>query len=139
MVKVKSAAVSQKNYEDASAYVGTRYTDGIATAEWQRAAIDGQGLYVARMTDPSVLARRASKIGKVSDGEFKDAAIKKGGPIIGSRMRDAAPKQAREWAPFRSALEGLSLPPRSPDPMANVDARLKPVVRTLVDTKRTTG
>lgn len=133
MVKVKPLATIEKNYKDAAGLAATRYRDSIPTVVWQAAAIAGQDLYVQRMSDPEILARRAREITEVSDTAFRAALLEKGAPVIAGRMAAAAPKMAQGYAPIRSALESLTLPPRTGDAMQNIDNRLKPVVQTMID------
>jgi hypothetical protein len=138
-LKVKSQAQAQANYTAAAALVPARYKAGVATADWQAPALAGQDLYVQRLQDPEVLARRAKNIGKVSDGEWRTAADQKGSPIIGARMTAAAPKQQAKWAPYRAALESYTLPPKSADPQTNVINRVGGVVNVMVQTKKSVG
>ena len=133
MVKVKPLATIEKNYKGAASTAASRYKDAIPGIIWQAEAMAGQDLYEAKMMDPAVLARRSTEIAKVSDAAFREALTKKGAPVLASRMSDAAPRMAAGYAPIRSALEALTLPPRVVDPMANIDARLKPVVQTMID------
>jgi hypothetical protein len=135
MVKVKSAADIKTNYTAAAALVPTRYKQGVQSATWQAEALAGQDLYTARMSDPTVLARRSRGISKVSDQQWKDGAISKGAPIIGARMTAAADKQVANWAPYGNALSALTLPPKVADPMTNLTQRAGAVVRAMVDTK----
>ena len=51
-------------------------------------------------------------------------------------MRDAAPKQAANWAPFRSVIEGTTLPERTRDAAANVQNRVLPLAVALQEAKR---
>lgn len=136
MVKVKSEADMKTNYVAAAALVPTRYTQGVKGATWQAEAIDGQGLYVQRMQDPSVLARRSSGIAKVSDDTWRTNAVTKGAPIIGARMTAGADKQISGYRPYRDALTALTLPDKVADPMTNLTARAGAVVQTMVNTKR---
>ena len=133
MVKVKSLATIEKNYKGAAGTAASRYRDAIPGIVWQADAIEGQSLYEAKMMDPSVLARRATEIAKVSDSSFREALTTKGAPVLASRMTAAAGKMASGYAPIRSALEALTLVPREADPMANIDNRLKPVVQAMID------
>lgn len=138
-MKVKSASQSQKNYEDSTALVPPRFEAGVLVAAWQAPALAGQDLYEAKLRDADVLARRAKNIAKVSDSAWRDAAIRKGRNIIGARMKDAAPKQQANWAPYRSALEALTLPAKTADPMANLMNRAGAVVSAMVETKKVQG
>jgi hypothetical protein len=138
-LKVKSASLAQANYTAATALVPARYEAGVSTADWQAKALDGQELYVAKLQDPVVLARRAKNIGKVSDAEWRKAAIDKGRGIIGARMSAAAPKQQANWAPYRAALESTTLPPRTADGMTNLMNRAGAVVTAMENTKKSVG
>jgi hypothetical protein len=138
-MKVKSASQAQANYTSAAALVPARYEAGVSTADWQAKALDGQTLYVAKLQDPEVLARRAKNIGKVSDSDWRSNTITKGRGIIGARMTAAAPKQQANWAPYRSALEAVTLPPKTADPMSNLMNRAGAVVQAMVNTKKSVG
>lgn len=138
-MKVKSASTAQANYTAAAALVPARYEAGVTTADWQAPALAGQGLYVARLSDPDVLARRAKNIGKVADADWRSSTISKGRPIIGARMTAAAGKQQANWAPYRSALESLTLPAKTADPMTNLTNRAGAVVQAMVATKKSVG
>ena len=131
MVKVKPLTEIQKNYADSSGTAAARYKAAIPRITWQTEALDGQDLYVAQMSDPDVLARREDGINKVSDTEFRDAMLKKGAGVIGSRIKAAAPKMASGYAPIRSALEAVTLEARTADPDTNIDNRVKPIVHAM--------
>lgn len=139
MVKVKSQSQIENNYRNAAGKAGSNYAASIDAITWQAEAQAGQALYVQQMQNPEVLDRRSKGIGKVSDTHFKQALRDKGAPVIAGRMQAAAGKMAQGFAPYRAALEGVSLPPRSADPMQNVDNRVKPIVQAMVDTKKAQG
>jgi hypothetical protein len=88
------------------------------------------------MSDPEVLSRRARGLAKVTDETWKTAAVNKGASRIADGMNQAIDKQVRGYEPYASALSALTLPPRSADPMANIDSRTKPVVQTMVNVKK---
>jgi len=93
-------------------------------------------LFNAKMTEALASESRKKGIEKVSDSDWRDAAVKKGAARIGEGMRGAVDKQASGYSPFKSALEGVSLPGRSVDAMANIDNRVKPIVSVLVAKKK---
>lgn len=136
---MKSLERIKANYKGAAGTAAARYRESIPGIAWQAAAVDGQDLYEAQMRDSEVLARRAKNIAKVSDSSFQSAMEKKGAPVIASRMADAADKQAANFAPYKSAIEGVSLPDRTADAMTNIDQRLKPIVAVLVAKKKEIG
>jgi hypothetical protein len=139
MVKVKSETEIKTNYESSTALVPARFAAGVKAATWHAEAIDGQALYIAQMSNPSVLARRETGIGKVSDDAWRTATVNKGQNIIGARMKDASDKQVANFRPYRAALESLVLPDKTADPMANLMNRGGAVVKAMVDTKAGQG
>lgn len=130
-IRVKPLSEIEANYKGSASEAQRRYVQAIPRMVWQENAIAGQDLYVSRMSDPAVLARREEKIREVSDSEFREAVQEKGANILASRMGAASSKMAQGYAPIRQALEGLSIPERTADPMANIDNRLKPVVDAM--------
>jgi len=75
-------------------------------------------------------------VSNVSNAEWQAAAANKGAARIGPGMQAGADKRTRNFEPFRTAIESVTLPDRTTDPIANVDARVKPIVQALVDTKK---
>lgn len=136
MVKVKSNSEIKQAYEESTATVPRRFKAGVSTAEYQAPALAGQDLYVEQMQRPEILARRAKGIQNISDTEWRKATIDKGATIIGARMKAASQKQVDGFAPYRTALEGVTLPPRTADPMANLMNRAGAIVQALVDKKK---
>jgi hypothetical protein len=138
MVSVKSLETIKKNFEAGATVAPSRYVDGVKAASWKDAASspEAEALYAAKVSEAVATGRRAAAIEKVSDSTWRDSAVKKGGARIGEGMRAAVDKQASNFAPFRSALEAVSLPARSADAMSNVDNRVKPIVAALVAKKK---
>jgi hypothetical protein len=137
MVKVKSRAIREANYRAAIPGVAAKYKNAVqATTGVIEAAKAGQGLYVERMTDSNVLARRLSGLNKVTDADWQNGAANKGASRIGPGMEAAASKQAANYDPIAQALEAVSLPPRTSDANTNIDNRVKPIVAAM---KRAAG
>ena len=137
MVNVPTAAERKAAYLASLGAVPGAYKAGIErTQDWKSKAIAGQGLYVQRMQDQSVLARREKGLATVSDADWKSKSSQLGSLRIADGMRNAADKQATKYEPIAVALRGLSLPDRTADPMANIDNRLKAVVRTAIDASK---
>lgn len=139
MVKVKSVAECQKNYEDSTAYVPTRFEQGVNSATWNGEAQAGQALYEAQMTRAEILHRRLTGISKISDAQWRQDTITKGKAVIGTRMKAASGKQQTNWAPYRSAIESVTLPAKVTDPMQNLMNRAGAIVKALTDTKASQG
>jgi len=137
MVKVKPLEEAKKNLKEITTVIGSRYARGIERAKsWKEGSLAGQELFVAKMTNPEILARRAKRIESMTDEDWKKMARDLGAKRIGPGLAAKVDKWAARWAPYRSALEAVELPPKSPDPMANIDNRLKPIVEALVNKKK---
>jgi len=107
--------------------------------KWKPPALLGQPLYETKMTDPEVLKKRYDKIEAMTDNDWRDPYIKKGGPIIGPRVKDALPKYETKVDPYLRAIAEVELPPRVVDPMENIENRVKPIVAALVAKKEELG
>ena len=68
-------------------------------------------------------------VDKVSNEVWRAAALAKGANSIGEGMRMGAEKYRTNFEPVLNAIHSAvdALPPRTTDPSANIDARLKPV------------
>jgi len=129
MVKVKSRAVREANFRAAIPGVAAKYKQGVQnTTGVIEAAKAAQGLYVERMSDSNVLARRMTGLNKVTDADWQNGAMNKGAARIGAGMEAAASKQAANYEPIAQALEAVQLPPRTADANTNIDNRVKPIV-----------
>lgn len=137
MVFVPDKAARKQAYERAIAGVPASYKAGIqATTGWKEAAINGQGLYEARMRDPEVLRKRERALQKTNEQDWKNRAAEIGSSRIASGMQANSGKQADNYEPIAVALRGVELPPRTADPMANIDNRVKPIVQAAVNASR---
>lgn len=130
-IRVKPLEQIKKNYTGAASEAASRYKDSIARVVWQANAVAGHDLWVERMGDPDVQARHLSGIENSSDAAIKEGMTKKGAPVLATRMRDAADKQARGYQPIRAALDGMSIPDKVADVDSNIDNILKPVVHAM--------
>ena len=134
MVYVPSSAERKQAYLNSLGQVPGNYKAGIErTTGWKGSAIAGQTLYEQQMQNTNVLQRRARALEKVSDADWKSKAANLGSVRIADGMRQGADKQAANYEPIAAALRSVTLPSRSADPMANIDNRVKPVVRAMVE------
>ena len=139
MVKIKSAGQIDANYKAAIGRVPGAYKSGVmATTDWQEKAgsEESESLWAEKIAEAAAAKRRQNAINAVSNADWQGKAANVGAARIGAGMTANADKRTRNFEPFRGAIEGVSLPPRTADPMANVDARVKPIVSALVDTKK---
>jgi len=130
-IKVKPLDEIRRHYEAAASTAATRYGEAADRVVWRERALATHDYWVQRIMDPEVHDARREGLAKVSDSEFREAMKTKGQPILASRIRAAAPKQAEGYRPIREALDGLEIPDKGPDPYENVDNILKPVIRAM--------
>ena len=138
MVKVKSLEDIKKHYREGATVAPSRFKDAVATSDWKTpaASADAEALYAAKMAEVVSEQRRRKGIDKTGNEEWRSEAINKGAVRIGPGMTGAVDKQASNYSPFKAALEGVSLPGRTADPMTNIDTRVKPIVSVLVAKKK---
>lgn len=136
-MKVKSKGDIEAAYTEGARVAPSRYTRGVAgTTGFKEDAIAGQTLYEAKMTDPTILARRKAKLEKISDADWKTPALKKGSVRIGPGMVAAVKKQSDGFEPYRSELEGITLPEKTTDPLTNVTNRVGAIAVALAERKK---
>ena len=138
-MKIKSQAQIAARYKDGIGRAPANYKEGIAaTTDWaEKASSDAaEALYKEKLAESMAANRRQNAIKEVSNEEWKKNALDLGGGRIGAGMAANADKRTRNYEPFRVALEGVTLPERTADPMANLTNRAGAVVKTLVDKKK---
>jgi len=131
---VKTKEEARANFEASISYIPARYTSGVQKADWLTPAkSDAAEKNYADATSKAIAAKtRQKEIGKMTNEDWKTAAVNKGAPIIGTRISDALPKWAAEWGPKYDmvASKVATLPPKGTDWRANINTRLVPVVET---------
>jgi len=139
MVKIKSSADIAAKWEGAIGRVPAAYKKGVgATTDWAEKASseEAEDLWREKIAEAAAAKRRQKAVSAVSNEEWKRQAVEKGSARIGAGMTAAKNKRTSNFEPYRSAIEGVSLPPKTADAMANIDARVKPIVNALVETKK---
>lgn len=135
MVNIPSQADINKAWEESISRVPNRYKQGIErTQGFISAAIAGEDIWAAKTQEAIADRRRATKLGELSDTDWKNPALNKGAARIGPGMTASKDKRSRNYEPIRAALAGLSLPARVADTDTNIDNRVKLVVRTMQET-----
>lgn len=130
---MKTAEEAKANFQNAISYIPARYTAGVQKADWLTPAksdaaeknyASGVGKAVSNKT-------RQRKIAALSNDDWKNAAVNKGAPIIGTRIQDALDKWASNWSPIyaKVATTVQNLPPKTTDFMQNINTRLIPTVK----------
>lgn len=136
MVDTKSVEQSSKNWEDAIGRVPAAYVAGISGAKDVIAkGVAAEDLYAQKVQEAIASKRRARKLAEVSDEQWKAAARDKGGSRIGPGMTASKDKFRTGIGRVLETIRGVTIAPRTADPMANIDNRVKPIVAALVKLK----
>ena len=131
---------ASKNYTASVSLVPDRYRQGIAGADWAGAVRrpETEANWSAGVTRAAAENAYSRGVARVSNEEWKRAADTKGAASIAQGMQMGAEKYARRFAPILDAMNSAaaSLPARSQDANANIDARLKPIVAAAQNAAR---
>lgn len=131
---IKTKEEARANFESAIPVIGTRYEQGVRKADWQSKAASDQAErnFADGMNKAISSKRRQTKIRALSNADWQNAAVSKGVPIIGERIRQSLDKWAGNWGPMydQVAAEVGRLPAKTTDFRANINNRLIRVVET---------
>lgn len=115
--------------------IGPRYQAGVEVADWAGPASSdaSESNFAAKMQQVISKKSRAAGVRKAGNESWRSGAITKGVQVIGEAVRRSIPKYQANFArPYAAAIQVVkTLPPRGLDAMANIDSRLKPVVRAF--------
>lgn len=138
MVKVKPQSQITANFIASTNQVPQKYQQGIQGADWHSAASSEQAEanYAQGVQEAAQRKSRQAGINKVSNSTWQQVSADTGAKRIAQGMRNAAPKQAANWAPYRGVLEGITLPERTRDAATNVQNRVMPIAVGLQDAKK---
>jgi hypothetical protein len=136
----KTLAEARANFEASVGYIPDRYKSGVAKADWLTPAKSdaAEKNYSDAVSKAISQKSRQKAIAGMTNDDWKNAAVNKGAPIIGERIRGALDKYESEFGPILSAVnsKAQALPPATTDFRANITNRLVPIVETA---KRAAG
>jgi len=128
----KTLEEAKANFEASIGYIPDRYRAGVQKADWlTKAKSDAAEKNFADGVSKAISNKTRQKaIAEMTNEDWKNAAVNKGAPIIGDRIRGALDKWAAEFGPVYSTVQAkvAALPPKGTDWRANITNRLVPVV-----------
>ncbi len=137
MVKTKGIGATMDNWKGAIGGVPAKYKKGIQGAtDTIEKAIAAEDLYAAKVQEAIASGARVRGLQKTSTAEWKARASELGSARIAAGMTAATDKMQRGMTEVLAVIEGVNIAERTADPIANVDGRVKPIVRALYDHKR---
>ena len=120
------------NLQQVAPFIGQRYTSGVQGADWQGPAssAESETNYAAGVQQAVADGRRIAGINRVSNQQWRDAAVTKGAAVIGQRVIEGLPKYRVNFAPVLQALNNAAaaLPPKTASARQNVTNRLLPII-----------
>jgi hypothetical protein len=129
-----SAEEIAEEYRKGASRAPEAYKKGVQSATgWKESALKGEDNYGAAVRKAADERSRAKGVEASSDEEWRKGAVDTGSTRIGPGMLAKQDKRKRNYEPIRAALNGLEVPDRTLDPMANIDNRLKKVVQAQID------
>lgn len=129
---VKSKAEARANFEASISYIPARYESGVNRADWATPAKSeaAEKNFADAMSKALAAKARQKGVANVTNEEWRTAAVTKGAPIIGERIRGALADWEKEWGPMydQVASRVATLPPKGTDWRQNINTRLVPTV-----------
>lgn len=140
MAKVhKTIEEAGAHLDQSATLIPSRYAEATAKASWADAAgsAAAEANYSAGVTEAIAAGKRPAGIMRVGDTKWKKGCKEKGVAVIGGRIKAAIPFYKAQFGGVLSAMNAAAdmAPARTRDPMANIDARLKPVVAAAIAAK----
>ena len=94
---------------------GDEYKQGVSRAsDWQQNTAAASGNYESGVQAAISNGSFQKGVAKVSNEQWRQKAITKGGANYGTGVRLAETDYASGYAPFRAVVESVTLPPRGP-------------------------
>ena len=129
---MKTRAEAKENLEAAIAFIPDRYTKGVEKADWITPAKSDQAEknYADGISKAVAEKTRQKAIARLTNDDWKRAAIDKGAGVIGERIRGALDKYDSNFGPIYEAVQAKvkALPARTVSWRDNITKRLVPTV-----------
>lgn len=137
-IKVKSPTIISAHYKDSAARAGTNYKEGVKGVDWKTPAASqaAEDLYAANVQAAIAVGRRMKQIALVANSDWEKNAETKGATNIVGGIAGAVDKQAKGYAPYGQALNGMSIPDRVADGYQNFLNRAGAVVQAEIAKKK---
>ena len=133
----KSITQASSNYEGAIPIVRGRYEQGVQDGDWAAGVKNpaAKKNYEEGIRKSIANDSWGKSVAKVSNEDWKQAALTKGANNIEEGMRQGKEKYERNFSPILTAMNSAAdkLPARTTDANQNIDARLKPIVKAAQD------
>lgn len=130
---MRTIDVATTNLQAAIAVIPARYRLGVQSADWEtKAASDSaEQLWAQNVAAAAAAKRRQAGIHAAGNAKWQQASMNKGAANIGTGIQNGLAKYTQKFGPILQAMNSAaqSLPPRTADPLANIQNRLVPIVK----------
>lgn len=136
MPQVKPLAEIAAKFVRRASVASEDYRRGVSRVDdWQQNTLAAEGNYESGVQAAIADNRFGKGVGRVSNEEWKRKAQDKGGANYGAGVRQAEDDFSKGFAPFRSVIEGITLPPRGPKGSPENIERVRIIGQALHDAK----
>jgi len=136
----KTVDQAAKHLGEAASVIPARYEEGTSKAQWAEGAASPQAEtnYQAGIQESISENRRQKGVEKAGNTSYRKGCAEKGKQVIGQRITNSLGKYRENVRPSMDAAIAASdaAPPKTRDPMQNIENRLKPVVAAQIAAKR---
>lgn len=138
MVDTKNSSTAVDNWEGSISQIPQRYRQGVEDADnVVDKMIAAEDVWVEAIIEAANNKARQKGLEGLSDREWKNLTTNKGASRIGPGMRAAKAGFKEGIGKVISALQEVDLPARTTSPMQNIDNRVKPIVKRMVEVGET--
>jgi len=133
----KTLADSATAFKNSAGTASTEYQKAIPTTDpiTPGTSPQAQANYVAKMTNPTILAKRLTNLQKVTVAAWRAAALAKGVPNINTGITNGSQKYQTNFSPFYSYISDFQTKPKTTNATTNIQNNLIPLAQGLQDLK----
>lgn len=137
MAQIKSAARSSEKWKRQSAAARPEYETGVRETkkDWAQNTLDATTNYETAVQEAIGDKRFQGGVQRAGTTKWREQTLKKGPTRWTEGIAGATDAYEKGFAPFRAAIEGLTLPPRGPKGSPQNLLRVAAIAQLLHETK----
>lgn len=138
MAKIKDSAAAAAKWARRTSNASAEYTEGIKNPrkDWAAETKAAEDNFEQGIIDAIADKRFGKGVARTGTAGWQEAALSKGPARFSAGVQGAEGKYEAGFAPYRTAIENLTLPPRGPKGSAQNIERVKIIADTLHKVKR---
>ena len=138
MAEIKSAARSSAKWKRQSAAAQPEYKSGVELTkkDWEKNTLDAASNYDAGVQAGIAEKRFQGGVAKAGTGKWREKTLMKGPQRWAEGISQSTDAYEKGFAPYRSAIEAINLPPRGPKGSAQNIQRVAVIAARLHEVKK---